>query len=123
MTVTVCIRKLKEELSLVPRYSCHGLTTMDQANQAEVPVCLASSFLGAKIMLDMFNRLKLWPFMLCNYLSAIVRPSLILSQQSWKNRPMKPSGFGALSPVIERIVSFISFSVKVHLGSKWVLVN
>jgi len=74
-------------------------------------------------MLDMFNRLKLLPFMLCNYLSVIVRPSLILSQQSWKNRPMKPSGFGALSPVIERIVSFISFSVKVHLGSKWVLVN
>jgi hypothetical protein len=40
-------------------------------------VCLASSFEGTRIELDVFNKLKYWSLVLSNWLNAVVRSSLI----------------------------------------------
>ena len=45
---------------------------------------------------------------LCSWLNMTVRLYFIMSQQSRKNETVKPFGPGALSPSIERMVSFIS---------------
>lgn len=51
-------------------------------------ICLTSSFLGTRIELDVFNKLKYLSLVLSNWLNAIVRSSLVMSQWSYKNRPM-----------------------------------
>ena len=63
-------------------------------------------------MLAELSRLRCWAFKLCSWLNAAVRSYFIISQHSLKKIPVKPSGPGALSLGMEKIVFLISSCVK-----------